>query len=69
MNKNAVTSFLIKKVDSNFKTKREAALWLGVSDTHLNRLLTGEYDFPEHVCNKLGLTRKTITTYHKVTTC
>ncbi len=66
MNRSQVVSLLIKKVDSRFKTKRDAAIWLGISDTHLNRLITGEYDLPQHVCEKLGLTRKTATTYHKL---
>jgi len=65
MTKLEVRMYLSKAVNK-FKTKREAAASFDISDTHLNRLLTGEYDFPDHVCAKLGFKKKSLITYQKV---
>lgn len=66
MKRSEVVALLIKRVDKEFKTKRAAAAAIGVSDTHLNRALTGEFEIPQKVLDFLGFEVKTIRTYGKV---
>ncbi len=66
MNRDKVVKLLTERVDREFKTKRAAAMAIGISDTHLNRTLTGEYTIPEQVLDFLGLELKTTVNYVRV---
>lgn len=47
----------LKSYRAEFKTQRDAAAKLGISDVYMSDLLNGRRDLPEWILDELGLQR------------